>query len=244
MIKFILFFIGILASIIFLDNNLFYNNNVLLNYNISYIDEISLDPPLVLINNLFNDTIYHNILNDYNKNSDNSIKSVYRDDSIIHSHMLYTNKSYIMNTFHNDYFTLFVNNILSKDLMTAPINHPLANVIMVNKNNYSDNNYTKAFNMYLGESIQGIYKIHNDYTSNFCFELHKYRKCLDVPSNSLLLFDSTKINHYHKIFPNNTKDASYYINYITSPKQDLDGLIIRYLFTQEGPNSLFSEYLF
>ena len=106
MINLILFSILILSSIVFFDNNLFYNNNVLLSYNISHIEVISLDPPLAIINNLFNDTTYHKILNDFNLNSYNSIKSVYRDDSIIHSHMLYNNKSYTEQVF---YLLMYVN---------------------------------------------------------------------------------------------------------------------------------------
>lgn len=238
---FLFSFMGILTSLVLLNEDIEHNSNITISFNHNNINIISLNPPLVIVNEIFNNDVYSNITLDYNKNLFNSHNSIYKTEKFIHSHILHKNESFIMNIFHNENFVNFIKKILNETIKITPLNHPNSNIIK----SFSINNsaYNLQTNLYIEKMYNGIYTLTNN-KEPICFKLNNKTDCINKNNNSLIIYDPTRIPHKNIFLSENITNTEYHIRFVTNKNQNLKNLFNRYFLTLEGPQSLFSNVLF
>ncbi|VVU94432.1 hypothetical protein CPAV1605_154 [seawater metagenome] len=234
--------IGLLFSIVILNDDINVNSKRFLNFQNCQVNYISKDPLLISLDDVFDEEDLENITKDYQINLLNSLESIYRSKYFIHSHILYANDSFLMNSFHNENLINYVSLLLNDDISIAPINHPNSNIISTISLNYST--YKIIPELYMGKTYNCIYTIRNEDTDYFCYKINKLEDCIKKKRNSMIIFDPTKLFHYNYNQKNNSKNVVYHTRFITDKQQNLKQLFYRYMFTLEGPQSFFSRLLY
>lgn len=214
----------IFSGIIFLSENININNSTLIDINLNNKNIISRDPVIVQINNIFNKETFDGIKNDYKKIKNFTNNKIFFNSDLIFSNIIYSKNLSVMYIFHSDIMNSVISEISNESVTYTKINHPYSNIISLIKNSLN----TKL-NLYQGKTYFGIYTILNN--SESCFN----NKCFDTLENSLLVYDSEIELHNKK----NLLTIEYITQYTTNISQNFSNLLNKYLFTDEGPISMF-----
>lgn len=217
--------------------------------NLDKIIYISKNPISLVINDIFPPKIHKQLVDEYFKLRNLSQNRVGINTKIIHSDILYSQKSLISRIFHSPQIEEQISKLLNKQVKATPVNHPYSNFIQISENAKHGLEWHYDLNFYKGTTLVGLYTLINEGTKNgkFSHQVHyqehgKKKYCVVTKPNSLVLFDAANILHTACGIKDNEKRVVYQTLVSSNLEQGYLDLIKMYFFTTEGMHLLRNKY--